>query len=311
MKDSDCTVFLQWALPRLDLRWPGFCKVRRQVCKRIKRRMRDLGIEGFAGYRERLEADAEEWRLLDECCHITISRFFRDKGVFEALQSRVLPEIAKRAERERRKARCWSAGCASGEEPYSVGVLWDLEIAMAFPSVDMAIVATDVDETALERAREGCYEPTSLREVPPVLVAQAFDFIGGWLCVRAQHRKQVGFLRQDLRSQAPPGPFDLALCRNVAFTYFTEPLQRLALGRIRDELLPGGYLVVGAHEHLPEEIGGFVPIADEPQILRLGAVPDRQGKDERSGTGLARTAPTRGELNLLAATADDCAGFAG
>jgi chemotaxis protein methyltransferase CheR len=87
----------------------------------------------------------------------------------------------------------------------------------------------------------------------------------------------VIFLRQDLRAQVPKGPFDLVLCRNVAFTYFAEPLQRLVLTRIRDELLPHGYLAIGAHEHLPGETG-FVPLADAPQILRREAVSDLQKK---------------------------------
>jgi chemotaxis protein methyltransferase CheR len=117
--DTDCTVFLQWALPLRNLRWPGFRKVRRQVCKRLKRRIEELGLVDFAAYRARLEADASEWGVFDECCHITISRFFRDRGVFEALRQRVLPDIATRARSERQTARIWSAGCASGEGPYT------------------------------------------------------------------------------------------------------------------------------------------------------------------------------------------------
>jgi chemotaxis protein methyltransferase CheR len=92
--DRDCTAFLQWALPQRDLRWPGFRKVRRQVCKRLKRRIRELGLGDLAAYRSRLEADPAEWRAFDECCHITISRFFRDRGVFEVLRTYVLPDIA-------------------------------------------------------------------------------------------------------------------------------------------------------------------------------------------------------------------------
>lgn len=108
MNDKDCTTFLQWALPQLSLRWAGFRKVRGQVRKRLKRRMNDLGLADLADYRARLEADPAEWRVLDECCHITISRFFRDKGVFEVLRRHVLPEIAARAGQERRDARIWS-----------------------------------------------------------------------------------------------------------------------------------------------------------------------------------------------------------
>ena len=86
MNDPDCTAFLQWALPQINLRWPGFRKVRRQVCKRLKRRMHDLQLADFAAYRARLEDDRTEWEVVDRCCHITISRFFRDRGVFEALR---------------------------------------------------------------------------------------------------------------------------------------------------------------------------------------------------------------------------------
>ena len=129
MNDTDCTAFLQWALPRLELRWPGFRKVRRQVCKRLRQRMRELGLDDYSAYRARLEAYPSEWRVFDECCHITISRFFRDRGIFEVVRGHVLPDIAARAKREGRGAQIWSAGCASGEEPYTLKILWDTEIA--------------------------------------------------------------------------------------------------------------------------------------------------------------------------------------
>ena len=85
MRDADCVAFLQWALPRLDLRWQGFRKVHGQVCKRLKRRIKALGLADIAAYRARLEAYPDEWATLDEMCHITISRFFRDSRIFETL----------------------------------------------------------------------------------------------------------------------------------------------------------------------------------------------------------------------------------
>ena len=87
-----------------QLRWPGFRKVRRQVCKRLNRRMHDLQLADFAAYRARLEDDPSEWKVVDRCCHITISRFFRDRGVFEALRRRMLPDIAAHAKQEGRAA---------------------------------------------------------------------------------------------------------------------------------------------------------------------------------------------------------------
>jgi chemotaxis protein methyltransferase CheR len=275
VSDAACTAFLQWALPRLDLRWPGYRKVHRQVCKRVKRRMAELGLDGFEAYRARLEADPEEWRVLDECCHITISRFFRDRGVFEALRRQVLPEIARRARREGREASCWSVGCASGEEPYTVKIIWDLEIAVATPGAALEIVATDIDAAMLARAREGCFDATSLDELPPALIAEAFDRVGDRYCVCPRHRAGIAFLDQDIRTDAPPGPFDLVLCRYLAFTYFAESLQRQVLARLLDRLAPHGYLVIGTHERLPETATSLATLAGSDQIFQRSAAAGR------------------------------------
>ena len=265
MSDAECVAFLQWALPQLGLHWDGFRRVRAQVCKRLKRRISSLGVDGFAGYRERLTADPQEWAALDACCHITISRFFRDKGVFEALRTRVLPDIAARAAQEGRDARLWSAGCASGEEPYTCKILWPIEVNAAA----LSIIATDTDESVLERARQACYQPSSLRELPDGLVTEGFIRAGRSLCVRPRHREDVTFVRQDLRSAAPGGLFDLVLCRNLAFTYFVPPLQRKVLGRIIQRLAPGGYLVIGAHEQLPEPL--LAPVHGAAHIFQAEA----------------------------------------
>ncbi len=267
MADADCAAFLQWALPRLGLRWQGFRKVHGQVCKRLKRRMKELGLHDFSAYRRRLAAAPEEWTVLDAMCHITISRFYRDSNIFAALGQRVLPEIAERAAREQREARVWSAGCASGEEPYTLKIIWDLDVADRFPHLGCSIVATDVDEVMLERARKACYRKGSLRELPEAFVTVGFDRVDSLHCVRPRHREGVSFLLQDLRSEAPDGPFDLILCRNVAFTYFEPPLQREVLSRLIGRLAIPGYLVIGAQERLPRALDNLVPLPGVPQIL--------------------------------------------
>ncbi len=267
MNDRDCITFLQWALSKRDLRWQGFRKVRGQVCKRLARRLRDLGLPDLAAYRARLEADPDEWRVFDDRCHITISRFFRDRGVFAVLRQCLLPDIAGRGEREHRPVRIWSAGCASGEEPYTLKILWDLEIAATHAGVPVSITATDVDEAVLARAREACFETTSLRELPPDIAAQAFDRIGARLCVKPRHREGIEFVSQDLRFEAPISRFDLVLCRYVAFTYFALPRQRTVLARIVDCLVPNGYLVIGTHERLPDDDNLMVPLAEAPQVF--------------------------------------------
>jgi chemotaxis protein methyltransferase CheR len=275
VNDTDCTAFLQWALPQLELRWPGFRRVRRQVCKRLKQRMRDLGLDNYSAYRVRLEADPSEWQIFDECCHITISRFFRDRGIFEVVRRQVLPDIAARAKREGRDAQVWSAGCASGEEPYTLKILWDVEVASAYPGVFLSIIASDVDKAMLTRAREGCFEQTSLHELPPPLIEQAFDRLGPQYCVKPEHREGIEFLDQDLRTEMPPRIFDLILCRFVAFTYFAVPLQRKVLTSMLERLRPQGYLVIGSHEQLPSDATDLAALDSTPQIFQKRVTPEK------------------------------------
>jgi chemotaxis protein methyltransferase CheR len=228
--------------------------------------MRDLGLDSYSAYRDRLESDPAEWPILDECCHITISRFFRDRGIFELVRWHVLPDIAARAEREGRGIQVWSAGCASGEEAYTLRMLWDLEVASMSPSVSLSIIASDVDKAMLARAREGCFEPTTLRELPPALIEQAFDLVDSRYCIRPRYRDGIEFLDQDIRREMPSRLFDLILCRYVVFTYFAVPLQRRVLANMLKRLRPKGYLVIGTHEQLPDDGPGLVSLATGAQI---------------------------------------------
>jgi chemotaxis protein methyltransferase CheR len=139
MNDSQCIDFLQWALPRLGMRWAGFRKVRRQVCNRARRRASELGLPDLAAYRAYLERHPDEWALLDQLTPITISRFYRDRGTFEFVAQEVLPALAAQAsERSSDRLEVWSAGCASAEEPYTVAILWEQELADRFPTTRFA-----------------------------------------------------------------------------------------------------------------------------------------------------------------------------
>jgi chemotaxis protein methyltransferase CheR len=152
-------------------------------------------------------------------------------------------------------------------------ILWDLEMTLGYPGVTLSIVATDIDEAMLARAREGCFKPTSLRELPPHLVDQAFTREESLSCVKPAHRQGIDFLHQDLRIDAPQSRFDLILCRYLAFTYFSPALQRQVLDRLIDRLLLNGYLAIGMHERLPES-SMLTSLADAPQILQKGSAAD-------------------------------------
>ena len=273
MKSTDCVAFLQWALPQLSLRWYGFRKVRNQVCKRIRRRMETLGLEDFAVYQDHLERHPEEWAILDGFCRITISRFYRDRNVFRVLGERVLPQLAQQAAKEKRDVACWSAGCASGEEVYTLRILWDLTLADTHAGMAFSLLGTDVDEAVLARASGGCYQRGSLKEMPSGWIDRCFERRDDLLCVKPAHRQGVSFLRQDIRRDVPEGPFDLVLCRNLVLTYFEPLLQIRIMRNLAARLRCGGYLVIGGHEALPAGMAGFQPLPDCRQILQWRGSP--------------------------------------
>jgi chemotaxis protein methyltransferase CheR len=267
MNDPELVAFLQWALPRLGLRWQGYRKVRARVRKKLNERLRGLGLPDVAAYRDCLEAHPQEWAVLDALCRITISRFHRDRGVFDNLRRAILPGLAEQAsERGAQVVRCWSAGCASGEEPYTLRILWEQGLPAERSRVPLRIVATDIDERLLKRAREGRYPASSLKELPRELLQTAFVRDGEQFRVRDEFRAGVEFHRQDIRKVMPAGPFDLVLCRNLAFTYFDEDGQREVLRRIDERLVAGGYLVVGAHESLPGGVPDLVSYRARPGL---------------------------------------------
>lgn len=259
MKDAECVTFLQWGLPRLRLHWPGYRKVRGQVCKRIARRIGELGLADAAAYRSHLEHNQAEWRALEELCLIPISRFYRDRGIFALLEHEVLPALAEAAaQRPDAALECWSAGCAAGEEPYTLAILWHLRLKARFPALRFHVLATDIAPGLLERAAVGCYRRSSLKDLSPVLVDAAFDARDDLFCVRDELRHGVEFVRHDLRTSSPTLEFDLILCRNVVLTYFEPALLQTVMARLVNALRPGGALVIGSRESLP---GGLPELA--------------------------------------------------
>jgi chemotaxis protein methyltransferase CheR len=266
--DRSCVEFLQWALPRLSLGWPGFRRVHRRVCRRIAGRLRDLRLRDCGAYRDYLTTHPAEWRVLDSCCRISVSRWWRDGAVWERLGDSIIPALAVATiAAGRRTLRCWSAGCASGEEPYSLRWLWSTRIAAAFPDLALEIVATDVDPALLERAAAASYRHSSVRGMPPGW-ADAFQRQGSSYVLRPDFRRGVRFLQQDIRDRLPDGSFDLILCRNLVFTYFEIGLQRRTLERMLRVLESGGALVIGRKERLPAGPTGLADWTPELGIYR-------------------------------------------
>jgi chemotaxis protein methyltransferase CheR len=236
------------------MKWSGFRKVRRQVCKRVERRLTELRLPDHQTYRSYLEAHAEEWEVLDSFCRITISRFYRDRDVFAFLDESVLPTLARLAsDRAENEFRCWSAGCASGEEPYTIAIVWRLHHEERFRTLPIRVVATDVDQNLLSRAQRAVYPQSSLRDLPRELTTKAFQRREDDFVLRPAYRGAVEFVRQDIRRERPEESFHLILCRNLIFTYFEAAVQRDLLQNLVAHLVAGGALAIGRKEALPEQ----------------------------------------------------------
>jgi chemotaxis protein methyltransferase CheR len=268
MKDEACICFLQWALPHLHLRWPGFRKVRGQVCKRLGRRLDELQLPDLKNYRLYLEDNPLEWHILDAMCRITISRFYRDQGIYNSLRWQVFPKLIENARRQGDKIlSCWCIGAASGEEPYSISLLWELS-GLKKQGVDLRVLATEVDQRMINRARQGCYPGSSIKELPSDIKSQAFTEKDGKFCLKERYRKRVQFLLQDIRNEQPDADFHLILCRNLVFTYFSLELQEEIGQQIFKRLKQDGCLVIGSHEGLPESLQFFLPWLSGKTIYR-------------------------------------------
>lgn len=257
--DKNCVNFLRQVLPDLNLRWEGYRKVRRQVCRRIRKRIHVLKLESFEAYRIYLKNHSREREVLDGMMHISISRFFRDTHSWDLLGEILLPALAQRAALENRPLRCWSAGCASGEEPYSLALLWKHKLSEVFSQLPLQIIATDANELMLQRAQRASYSRGSLKHVPVNWLNDNFLKQGEEYFLNTSVCNRVSFHRQDIRKEMPEGKFDLVFCKNLVGMYFEKPLAIEVFTKIVSRMHSGSYLLLGNHEPFPlEEVPDIV-----------------------------------------------------
>lgn len=283
MQDEGCVQFLQWALPHLHMRWPGFRKVHAQVCKRIHQRIKQLDVDGIAGYRSYLEKHSDEWQTLDVFCRVTISRFYRDKQMFAFLEHQVLPDLAQRViARGDDCLQVWSVGAGSGEEPYTIAIIWTLMLQKRFPNLHLQIIATDADPKMIQRAQTACYDYGSVKNLPESWRDKVFNRQDERYCLEPDYQDDVQFVMHDVREEFTGDlfgeEFDLVLCRNLVFTYFDEPLQNQIFKRILPVLRKGGALVLGIHEQLPENVVGVKVWYERLRIFEKININQRKGQ---------------------------------
>jgi chemotaxis protein methyltransferase CheR len=214
---------------------------RPQMERRIQSFMAGVGAADFPQLVRMVEADRELYRRFVDHLTINVSEFFRNPQHWEVLRERVIPMLLAR----RRPLQVWSAGCSTGEEPYSLALL----MREYFPGACERILATDIDAEALERAAAGRYRERVLEQVPRAMLERYFQRDGAGLRVNDSIRSMVRFQRHDLVRDPPPPAMDLILCRNVVI-YFTESAREHVYRGFVRALRPGGVLFVGSTEQV-------------------------------------------------------------
>jgi chemotaxis methyl-accepting protein methylase len=217
--------------------------------RRIAVRMRARGVHTYEDYARLLDGDAREWERLLDALTINVTKLFRNWETWAALDAKVLPLLAQSGARP---LRVWSAGCSSGEEPYSLAVLFH---AHAERTGDRAlfdrleVLGTDIDAASLAAASKGEFEEGDFADTPAELRARYFAPEAPF-AVRADVKRAVRFERRDmLREDPPAGAFQLVVCRNVLIYFDRESQERLFMA-FHAALAPGGILVLGKVETL-------------------------------------------------------------
>jgi chemotaxis methyl-accepting protein methylase len=267
----DFDEFLKEVASIFGLQWRPFR--RKGVKRKVERRIVEMGLSDFEAYLIRIKKDSGEQNYLSKILTVTISRFFRDRDVFDTIGSLILLTIVRK--KGKGDFRIWSIGCANGEEPYSLFLLWKEISERTWPPIHLSILATDIDENLIERAKEGRYKKSSLKEVPEKIIGSHFKIDNGFYVLDQTIRGSVKFENHDIIRDEPFSEMDMVFCRNLAFTYFSKERQIDVLKKIALSLKEKGYLVIGKDESLPLTYPTlFVPVYPIEKVYKKFNLPD-------------------------------------
>jgi len=256
-KRREIALILEYLRRERNLDFSGYHSP--MIERRIFFRLEASPAQDLTGYLLLLEKDRGEIDALLGALAISVSEFFRDPLVFALIESRVIPLLVHALSgKAGRSLRVWSAGCASGEEAYSMAILLSEACSHAGGETDVSIFGTDIDRKGLALAAAGVYAPERVRNVRTEHLLKHFVPAGDRFGVVSHIRSMVGFSEHDLlseREEIPSesvyGGFDIILCRNVLI-YLDREHQARLLGRLDRALRPGGFLVLGEAESLDD-----------------------------------------------------------
>jgi two-component system CheB/CheR fusion protein len=267
LPDQDFEDVLQYLKESRGFDFTGY--KRTSLMRRVRHRMSQIGVEDYGDYIDQLQVNADEFSVLFNTILINVTAFFRDPEAWEYLRQEVIPTLlAERGPDD--PVRVWSAGCASGEEAYSLAIALAEAMGPERFRQQVKIYATDVDDEALSHARHASYAERDLQSLPPELATKYFEHQNGRYSFRKDLRRSVIFGRNDLVQDAPISRIDLLVCRNTLM-YFNQETQSRILGRFHFALMPKGVLFLGKAEMLLSHSRIFDPIDLKRRLFRKTA----------------------------------------
>ena len=253
---------------------------------RVREHLRAKGLQRGTDLLRNMRKSNVEYEALLERLLTQETSFFRYPGVYEAFEKRVLPELhVKKFWKNPRTLRIWSAGCSTGEEPYSIAISIADSLSLA-DSWNVEILATDVGRQALKHAERGVYTGRSIASVSEKQLANHFSAVEGGQEVRPRLRKMVSFAQMNLASPVYLGRMDAIFCMNVLI-YFSEERRRAVVQRFYETLEPGGYLFLGHSESISKMPVKFQAIVLNDCILYRKPTADELLKPELVTEGRA------------------------
>lgn len=245
---------------------------RTTLTRRFHKRMAEVGIDNYADYQDHLQVYPDEFERLFNTLLINVTAFLRDPEAWQVIRDEVIPALLE-TKVQGSPIRCWSVGCASGEEAYTLAIVLAEQLGTKQFCQRVKIYATDVDQEALQTGRHATYSAADLEPLTAAQVGQYFDTIDDGYIFRRDMRRKIIFGRHDLVQDAPISKIDLLLCRNTLM-YFNADTQRQILARFRFALREQGYIFLGKAEMLLAYTDLFEPVNLKHRIFRRLPAPD-------------------------------------
>ncbi|MBI4727368.1 protein-glutamate O-methyltransferase CheR [candidate division TA06 bacterium] len=220
----------------------------RPLKRRLAVRLRACQLSTYQEYAQRLVQDKSEYPKLLDALTINVTNFYRNPETFKTVSARVLPLLAVQGEQSR-PLTIWSAGCSSGEEAYSLAILWREFAAGNGVNRPYRIIATDIDRVSRAKAKQGIYDQNSMNEIPSELIKKYFKLVPPNYILDEEIKRMVEFRHFDLFEPSPFSELDMIFCRNVLI-YFSRQAQEYIFDSFRKSLRSGGFLVLGKVETL-------------------------------------------------------------